>query len=84
MGILTNALRALAAALYRRRVRRVMDSLDGCDFCGQPGEAFLDVTPGARHVTARLACAPCQAEALRVGAAVLMGADGRPVTYGRA
>lgn len=75
------ALRALVESIHRRRVRRVMESLDGCEFCGEPGELFIDVTPNHRHVTVRLACVPCKDEAVRHGAQVLMAADGRPVVH---
>jgi hypothetical protein len=72
--------RAVADAVHRYRVRRAVASLDGCDFCPEPGDVFIDVTPSARHITARLACWPCANESLRTGGArVLMGADGRPV-----
>jgi hypothetical protein len=42
---------------------------------------FLDVTPAARHVTARLACIPCKDEVVRTGGQVLMAADGSPIVY---
>lgn len=76
-------IRAALEALYRRRVARAAASLDGCEYCGEPGDVFLDVTPNSRHVTAWLACWCCSVDAVRGGAVVLMGADGRPVTRGR-
>jgi hypothetical protein len=82
MRLLLAAVRhALAAAAYRRRVRRTIAALDGCDFCGEAGVVFLDVTPAARHVTARLACIPCKDEVVRTGGQVLMAADGSPIVY---
>ena len=81
--LLEASIRALVEHIHRARVRRAVASLDGCDFCGEAGDVFIDVTPAARHITSRLACWPCAHEAVIGGARVLMGADGRPVVnYG--
>lgn len=74
--------RGIAEALHRAAVRRTMASLDGCEFCGEDGEFFINVTPKSRHITVRLACTPCAAEAVKAGAVVLMGSDGVPVAHG--
>lgn len=81
--LLAAAVRVLVERIHRARVRRAVASLDGCEFCSEPADYFVDVTPDARHITSRLACTPCAHEAVRHGARILMGADGRPVNYAR-
>jgi len=77
------AVRILVERIHRARVRRAVASLDGCEFCGEAADVFIDVTPNARHITSRLACWPCAHEAVLHGARILMGADGTPVVnYG--
>lgn len=78
---LVAAARAMVESIRRARVRRAVASLDGCDFCPEPADVFLDVTPKGRAITSRLACWPCAHEAVRAGSRILMGADGRPVTH---
>lgn len=79
--LLAAAVRVLVESIHRARVRRAVASLDGCEWCPEPADIFVDVTPRRKVITSRLACWPCAHEAVRHGARVLMGVDGRPVSH---